>query len=83
MGIRMSWNSPQRRKAMSKTIRKAKPLGFDYWTRRPGNSGGSPPGRVTKNLTHRAERRQTRKAEYLASNAQFDAVEVVSPFRQL
>lgn len=68
---------------MSKTIRKAKAAGFEYWTRRPGNSGGSPPGRATKNLTHKAERRLTRKAEYLASNVQFDAVEVISPFRQL
>ena len=40
--------------AMSKTIRGSKGAGFDYWGRRPCTGK---PGRFTKRLTHRAERR--------------------------
>jgi len=68
---------------MSKTLKKSKPLGYEYWTRRPGNSGGSPPGRVTKVLTHRAERRHARRAEYLASKEEFDVVDTICPFHQI
>jgi hypothetical protein len=68
---------------MSKTIKKTRPAGFDYWTRRPGNCGGSPPGRITKNRTHKVERRLARRVEYLASMEQIDAMEVISPFRQI
>lgn len=34
--------------------------GYEYWSARPGNRGGSNPGRATKRLTHRAERRAGR-----------------------
>lgn len=29
----------------------------EFWTARPGNKQGSPPGKITKKRTHRAERR--------------------------
>lgn len=36
-----------------------KPPGYQYWSARPGsNRWGCPPGRFSKRLTHRAERRQ-------------------------
>ncbi len=66
---------------MSKTIKKTKAAGYEYWTRRPGNICGSSPGRFTKVWTHRAERRQSRRIEYLASNNDFEAAEVKAVFK--
>lgn len=68
-------------KIVSKTLKKSKAPGFEYWTRRIGNGGGSPPGRFSKTWTHRAERRLSRRAEYLASMEETDAVDVLSPIQ--
>ncbi|ULQ47408.1 hypothetical protein JN531_003785 [Flagellatimonas centrodinii] len=43
---------------MSRTRRGTKPAGFEYWTRRPGNRHGQPPGRFSKRLTHKRERQR-------------------------
>ena len=50
---------------MSRSKRGGKPIGYDYWGRRPGNSrgGGHHSHRGnnwTKRLTHKAERRLNR-----------------------
>ena len=42
---------------MSRTRRGEKAPGYDYWTKRPGNKGGAPPGKFTKKMTHKAERK--------------------------
>lgn len=37
--------------------------GHEYWSARPGNRHGAHPGRLSKKLTHRAERRAVKVAE--------------------
>ena len=47
---------------MSRTKKGKKPMGYEYWSRRPGsNRHGSGPGPEAKRFTHRAERRQGKK----------------------
>ena len=49
---------------MSRTKKGAKSAGYEYWSRRPySNKHGADPGRVTKDLTHRAERREAKREE--------------------
>jgi hypothetical protein len=45
---------------MSRTKTGAKGPGHEYWGRRPGPRD---PGRFSKTITHRCERRASRKAE--------------------
>lgn len=45
---------------MSRTIRGAKPVGYDYWSARPLNRGGGFVGKFTKTLTSRIERRNNK-----------------------
>lgn len=48
---------------MSRTKKGKKGPGYDYWSRRYGNdSKSNPPGRKTKNITNRAERRIARQS---------------------
>lgn len=42
---------------MSRTIRGNKGAGYEYWGKRPTN-GHLPPGKLSKRLTHKAERKQ-------------------------
>jgi len=43
---------------MSRTTKHHRPPGYEYWSRRPfANRGGAEPGRITKTLTNRKERR--------------------------
>jgi hypothetical protein len=42
---------------MSRTRRQAKPVGYEYWSRRPFNKCGGIVGSFTKRRTHKAERR--------------------------
>lgn len=44
---------------MSRTRKGTKTPGYEYWGKRPG--GAMPPGRISKKITHKAERRQARK----------------------
>jgi hypothetical protein len=47
---------------MSRTKKKSKGIGHEYWSKRPlSNKGGATPGKVTKKLTHRKERVQKKK----------------------
>lgn len=46
---------------MAHTKRGAKSPGFEYWTNRPGNKGGSTPGKISKEITHRKERQIKKK----------------------
>ena len=48
---------------MSRTKKGKKSGGYEYWTARPGNMGGAPPGKDSKRKTHRAERRINKKAK--------------------
>lgn len=42
---------------MSRTIKGSKPIGFDFWSARPGNKHGAGGyGKAAKKFTHRAER---------------------------
>jgi hypothetical protein len=43
---------------MSRTSKGGKGGGYEYWTARPFNRGGSRPGAYSKRRTHRAERQQ-------------------------
>lgn len=43
---------------MSRTKKGSKPPGYDYWSARPHSQ--SPAGRITKTLTHRSERQQSK-----------------------
>ena len=43
---------------MSRTKKGKKSPGYEYWTARPGNTGGGIPGKSTKKRTHRLERKQ-------------------------
>jgi hypothetical protein len=46
---------------MSRTVKKQKAPGYEYWTARPGNKcGGYPLGKFTKRQTHKAERQQNK-----------------------
>lgn len=45
---------------MSRTYKKEKSAGTEYWSDRPGNKGGSTPGAFTKKLTHKKERKQSK-----------------------
>ena len=45
---------------MSRTIRGSKAVGYDYWSARPLNRGGGLVGKVTKTLTSRIERRNSK-----------------------
>jgi hypothetical protein len=42
---------------MSRTIKGKKSPGHEYWTNRPLNYSGGNPGKETKKLTNRIERR--------------------------
>jgi len=42
---------------MSRSKHHSKSPGYEYWSRRPLNRGGSQPGKPTKRITHRIERR--------------------------
>lgn len=42
---------------MSRTIKGSKGAGYEYWSKRHGNFMPGPPGRRTKQVTNRAERR--------------------------
>lgn len=46
---------------MSRTKKGKKAPGAEYWSRRPHNKHGSPPGPITKKLTHRTERQQGKR----------------------
>lgn len=47
---------------MSRTKKKRKAPGYEYWSRRPGSRNhGSEPGRHSKKLTHRLERLEAKK----------------------
>jgi len=48
---------------MSKTIKGNKPIGYEYWGKRPGTKGrgSSPPGKEAKKRTHRLERLESKK----------------------
>lgn len=45
---------------MSRSRKKGKSPGYEYWSARPGKS--REPGRYAKTLTHRAERREIKYA---------------------
>ncbi len=52
---------------MSRSFAGSKGPGFDYWSRRPGNrSGGNPPGKISKQFTHRRERRESCRLAFKA-----------------
>lgn len=42
---------------MSHTVKGKKGPGYEYWSRRPSKMKYPDPGRVTKTITHRQERR--------------------------
>ena len=42
---------------MTRTKRGSKPIGYEYWSARPGNKHGQAPGKDAKRKTKRAERR--------------------------
>ncbi len=46
---------------MSRTIKGSKGSGYDFWTRRPGNTGCSGYGPFVKHTTHRRERTQSKR----------------------
>lgn len=46
---------------MSRSKRKGKSPGFEYWGKRPGNKGGQTPGKGVKRKTHKAERREFKR----------------------
>lgn len=46
---------------MSRTIKGSKPMGYEFWTARPGNRHGGCIGRYQKTLTHTMERKQGKK----------------------
>lgn len=47
---------------MSRTKRSTRPVGYEYWSKRPGsNNHGSPPGPASKKETHRKERAQSKR----------------------
>lgn len=46
---------------MSRTKKKSKAAGTEYWSRRPGNKDGGPTGKTAKKFTHRRERQKGRQ----------------------
>lgn len=57
---------------MSRSKRKGKSPGYEYWSRRPlSRRSGAEPGRATKRLTHRLERAEA-KRELLATRKESD-----------
>lgn len=46
---------------MSRSQRGEKPVGHEYWGRRPKNKNGQAPGAEVKKRTHKTERRQAKK----------------------
>jgi hypothetical protein len=48
---------------MSRTPKRGKGPGYEYWGRRSALSGERCPGRSAKRATHRAERRDGKKKE--------------------
>ena len=47
---------------MSRTNKKSKAPGYEYYGRRPySRKGGVKPGRIAKDLTHRAERNEAKR----------------------
>lgn len=47
---------------MSRSRKGSKGIGAEYWSKRPiSNKHGAIPGKETKRLTHRAERREAKK----------------------
>jgi hypothetical protein len=48
---------------MSRTKKGAKGPGHEYWSRRPAKVKYPSPGRETKTITHRQERRAAKQAE--------------------
>jgi hypothetical protein len=42
---------------MSRTVKRKKAPGYEYWSRRPFNKHGGVPGSFTKRKTHKAERK--------------------------
>lgn len=49
---------------MSRTYKKDKDPGTEYWSARPGNKHGSKPGPFIKHVTHKRERQQARRTSY-------------------
>lgn len=48
---------------MSRTPKRGKGPGYEYWSARPGNAQGGVPGKGKKADTHRRERRASKKLE--------------------
>ena len=46
---------------MSRTVKGSKGPGYDFWSRRAGNTGCSGYGPVAKHVTHRKERGQSKR----------------------
>lgn len=47
---------------MSRTKKKQKPPGYEFWSKRPmSNKHGADPGKITKKRTHRLERIEGKK----------------------
>jgi hypothetical protein len=49
---------------MSRTKKGQKSPGYEYWSKRPNSM--SNPGKVSKNITHRKERAESKKAVHKA-----------------
>jgi hypothetical protein len=47
---------------MSKTKKGSKGPGYDYWSRRPGNTGSSGFGKTVKKITHAKERMKSKQS---------------------
>jgi hypothetical protein len=47
---------------VSRSTKKQKSAGYEYWSARPGNVHGGIVGKFTKRLTHRAERKINKDA---------------------
>ncbi|WP_155987121.1 hypothetical protein [Thioalkalivibrio sp. ALE16] len=50
------YQTPSMEVVMSRTFRKDRPWGFEFWSRRPFNRHGQGTGRFSKRRTHKAER---------------------------
>ena len=50
---------------MSRTVKNRKGPGYEYWGRRPMPMGS--PGKWTKRMTHKLERRERKRLEYKAA----------------
>lgn len=49
---------------MSRSKKGKKAPGYEYWSKRPNSI--SPPGKTSKNITHRKERAATKRIEHKA-----------------